>query len=131
MEQVEARPGRRELAPAHGESRQPGRGNEGEQAHLQAIDHTEGSECGCVWAVCPGQAQPPASVPSWGVGRVLADHVQSSALFRRTKQEPRKPRHQPFCATLGREGLCPGLGAGVARRRADAGGILGCGRSAA
>ena len=84
----------------------------------------------CVGCV-PGPGLAPASVPSWGVGRVLANHVQSSALFGRTKQEPRKPRHQPFCATLGREGLCPGLRAGVAGRRADAGGILGCGRSAA
>lgn len=69
----------------------------------------EGSECGCVWAVCPGQAQPPASVPSWGVGRVLVDHEQSSVRFRRTTQGPGKPRRQPCCATLGREAFVLGL----------------------
>lgn len=84
-----------------------------------------------MWAVCLGQAQPPASVPSWEVGRVLADHEQSTAHFTRTMQEPGKPRHQPFCEAHGREGLCPVLRAGTAVRRADAGGMLGCGRTVA
>lgn len=67
MEQVEARPGRCELAPAHGEGVQPGCGNEGERARLQEITQRAASVavCGlCARARLSPQSQCPAG--KWG-----------------------------------------------------------------
>ena len=67
MEQVEARPGKRELAPAHGESTQPGRGNEGEQAHLQR-SVTQRAASVAVCGLCAGARLSPSLSAQLGSG---------------------------------------------------------------
>lgn len=95
MEQVEARPGGRELAPAHGEGARPGRGNEGEQAHLQEITQRAASValCGlCARARLSPQPQCPAG--EWGGCWPTMSRAAPASEGRR--KSPGSPGASPF-----------------------------------